>query len=291
MRDSALTIHGSLQAEKLGLALDRRGLGFTNIFSSDLQRAYKTAKAIRRAGAYKEKHLAIQQLSVLREQDFGFYEGKPFHSKPRPWDKPGKKVFRDRNCDEPGFQDVESQAAMGLRMDNFLDQHLLPLLRNTSDGDGLQIAIVSHGIILSRLWKCLLKRFGAQSVRLSTSSSVPNKNFTSLEHLGSWSNTGYLELEISSLRTKPQLDNPKAKSRCIASEDSDALATTHGSTDHSTPDNTSPTAMLEGWKMVVRSINNTDHLNGLKRTGGGVGSSKYDDGQKTIETFFKRRRE
>ena len=228
---------------------------------------------------------------MLREQDFGFYEGKPFHSKPRIWNKPGKDASADPNRHEPGFQDVESKAAMGLRMDSFLDQHLLPLLRNTSAGDGLQIAIVSHGIILSRLWKCLLNRFGAQNVRLSTSSSMPNKHFTSLEHLGAWSNTGYLELDISSPRTKPQLDSLEAKVRCTVPEDSVAVAKVNEPTDYRTSGHTSTTAILEGWKMVVRSINNTDHLKGLKRTGGGVGSSKYDEGQKTIETFFKRRRE
>ena len=285
-----MTIHGSLQAEKLGLALNLRGFRFTEIFSSDLQRAYKTAKAIRRAGTEKEKTPPIQQLSVLREQDFGFYEGKPYHSKPHPWNKSGKEVHEDPNRFEPGFQDVESKAAMGLRMDSFLDQHLLPLLMNTSNGDGLQIAIVSHGIILSRLWICLLKRFGAQSVRLSTS-SIPNKNFTGLEHLGGWSNTGYLELEISSPRTKPQLDSPKAKGHHTLQKDPSAVTTIDESTKYRTPDKTSTTAMLEGWKMVVRSINNKDHLKGLKRTGGGVGSSKYDEGQKTIETFFKKRRE
>ena len=228
---------------------------------------------------------------MLREQDFGFYEGKPFRSRPRIWDQSGKESYEDPNRHEPGFRDVESKAAMGLRMDSFLDQHLLPLLRNTSDGDTLQIAIVSHGIILSRLWKCLLKRFGAQSVRLSTSSSIPNKHFTSLEHLGSWSNTGYLELDISSPRTKPPLDSPKAKVRHTIPEDLDAAAIINEPPGYHTSDNTSLSAVLEGWKMVVRSINNTDHLKGLKRTGGGVGSSKYDEGQKTIETFFRRRRE
>ncbi|KAL6710868.1 hypothetical protein ACN47E_007925 [Coniothyrium glycines] len=49
-------------------------------------------------------------------------------------------------------------------------------------------------------------------------------------------------------------------------------------------------AIIEGWTTVIRTINGKDHLLGLKRTGGGVGSSRHDASQKSIETFFKRRK-
>jgi hypothetical protein len=38
------------------------------------------------------------------------------------------------------------------------------------------------------------------------------------------------------------------------------------------------------------TVNGKDHLKGLKRTGGGVGSSRHDASQKGIESFFKRRK-
>ena len=48
--------------------------------------------------------------------------------------------------------------------------------------------------------------------------------------------------------------------------------------------------ILHGWNMVIRKVNGKDHLKGLKRTGGGVGSSQFDEGQKKIETFFKKQK-
>ena len=49
-----------------------------------------------------------------------------------------------------------------------------------------------------------------------------------------------------------------------------------------------PYASLAGFTMLINTVNGKDHLKHLKRTGGGVGSSKFDDKQKTIESFFKR---
>ena len=285
-----MTNHGSLQADKLGHALARNDYKFTNIFSSDLQRAYKTAEAVRRAGKRDGKSTTVERLPVLREQDFGFYEGKPFYAKSRTSSKSGKDDHRERYRDDPRFQDVESKDAMAVRMNRFLDNHLLPLLHNANGADELHIAIVSHGIILSVLWKCLLKRFGAQSVRLSSTHSASNRNPTALEHLGSWSNTGYLELEIACPTSTTRTETSGGTIRYRITDSTGAIAISGETTRYRVLSNAGATAMLDGWTMTVRSINNTDHLKGLKRTGGGVGSSKFDEGQKTIETFFKRRK-
>jgi phage baseplate assembly protein gpV len=48
--------------------------------------------------------------------------------------------------------------------------------------------------------------------------------------------------------------------------------------------------IAHGWNTTILAINGKDHLKGLKRTGGGVGSSRHDTSQKSIETFFKRRK-
>ena len=53
---------------------------------------------------------------------------------------------------------------------------------------------------------------------------------------------------------------------------------------------TAAPSLLYGWTTIIKVINGRGHLQGLKRTGGGVGSARHDDGQKSIETFFKRRR-
>lgn len=48
--------------------------------------------------------------------------------------------------------------------------------------------------------------------------------------------------------------------------------------------------VLNGWSTFVQVVNSKDHLNGLKRTRGGIGSAKHDNSQQNIESFFKRRK-
>ena len=285
VKDSALTIHGSLQATRLGQYFVESGLRFTRIFSSDLQRAHKTAAAIllaqiERQGDAVDHELVVTQSLLLREQDFGFYEGKPFYARSRGTNKTGKDIHRAEHHEEPGFKDIESKESMALRMDTFLDEHLLPILQSEIEGSEETVAIVSHGIIVSVLWKCLLKRFAAQTVSLAPGLNVGGGRVTPLEYLGGWSNTGYLELDIRPSQVLKENHTP------VANDDAGAV--------DKSPDiqHLGPTisAVFIGRKMVIKTVNGKEHLKGLKRTGGGVGSSKFDEGQKKIESFFKKRK-
>ena len=277
--DSALTIHGSLQARKLGPSLAGK-FKFSDIFSSDLQRAFKTAEAVRRAQRHKYgsavEDVRVCQMSILREQDFGYYEGKKSLGRP----KEGSKLDRRRERDvqiEPGFKAAETKAEMAVRMNRFLDDHLLPLLQSSRPFEPL-VAIVSHGMILSTLWKCLLKRFALHSVNLAFGVNIRSEGDTGFEHLGAWSNTGFLELDIK-----------KHASRLKAAEITEILAAEVHEQEELT-DSTQVPAVLYDWSITVRAVNSKDHLKGLKRTGGGVGSSKFDETQKSIDTFFKKRK-
>lgn len=273
VRDSALTIHGSLQAHRLGRYFAQAGLKFTKVFSSDLQRAYKTAEAIILAQDGDEEtetldKLDVSRLTVLREQDFGFYEGKPFYYRQRSSKTSGKEVDRSQYRKDPDFKDVESKESMVLRMDGFIQQHLLHLLRDDSSKDESIVAVVSHGVILSHLWRCLLKILPKKSVAFDPRLSLESRGITVLENIGVWSNTGYLELEIQSVprdAVAVEIVRPVARS---PTED--------------------PLLGDISLKMTIRSVNSKEHLNTLKRTRGGVGSSKYDEGQKKIESFFKK---
>ena len=158
------------------------------------------------------------------------------------------------------------------RIRRFLVEHFVPVLKNNNSVKEPVVAIVSHGIILSTLWKCLLKRFEAQSVKLTRGLNVGNGGYVSLEHLGGWSNTGYLELDIQGSSLVHTID---------------VIDTIHPGT--SQDDDTAKedaSTLFDGWKMTIKTINGKEHLQNLKRTGGGVGSSKYDEGQRKIETFF-----
>lgn len=277
VKDSALTVQGNLQAERLGKYFAGRDLRFTHVFSSDLQRATKTAIAVCQAQprlAEEDEKVEPTSLEILREQDFGYYEGKPFYARQQDSKKSGKNEHRSRHQNDPNFKDVESQESMVRRMDEFLRDHLASILEAMSANDHTNVAIVSHGIILSHLWRCLLKLFPKNSVSISPDLAVGTGGVTPLEYLGGWSNTGYLELHIS--RAEVTISTATAESSCVPvlpmSEVKDEVSV--GLRDH--------------W-MVVKAVNGKEHLLGLKRTRG-VSSTQFDEGQKKIETFFKKKK-
>lgn len=268
-------MHGSLQAERLGRFFTKRGLLFSHVYSSDLQRASKTASAICTWNdAAGENKLQMIVKDVLREQDFGFYEGKPFYARPRDSHKSGKENHRSQYQDDPDFQDVESKESMDSRMNNFLADDLLPLLFDEQKEEKI-IAVVSHGIILSHLWRCFLKVLPKNSVTLTPGLSVGKGGVTTLEYLGGWSNTGYLELDIrrkSLAAIEPAKSKSSLEPPISQSIHKDSLPKLHN------------------YKVTVKTVNGKEHLQGLKRTKGGVGSSKFDEGQKSIESFFKKQK-
>jgi broad specificity phosphatase PhoE len=323
-RDSALTNHGYQQATRLGTHLSSRGLSFTQIFSSHLKRAVKTASVIREAqvaSASADDAWVIpdvKQLPVLMEQDFGDLEGKK-------WSERSTAAK-----DMPGFVDVESKVSVAGRADSFLDDHLLPLLCEELGSTGENILIVSHGVFLSTLWKRLLVRLHPRSVSLSPELRTTAR--PSLEHLGGWSNTGYLELHMTQSATKDVLlvRTPGTISPSVSAPSQPDLTTAEGGSAKVQPppttiedaltlkearanlmnkaapvftgdaeqrkvhQTTKPTSssprLLDDWTMIIVKVNAKDHLTGLKRTGGGVGSSRHDNSQKTINAFFKRRK-
>lgn len=306
-RDSALTNHGYQQATRLGQHFRALGLTFTHLFSSHLQRAVKTAGKIREAQLMpaSDDNTAkavpdIVQLRALMEQDFGSKEGKKFYD-------------RLDNKDTPGFVEVESKDTMAHRADAFLDEHLLPLLGEVSEDADTVVAIVSHGIFLSTLWKRLLLRLPRQSVALSPKLQATAR--PSLEHLGGWSNTGYLELYMT--RAEPSGHSTSADVRAAPIPEPSSSPVEMSATDQGlgevkvpqaaighgpacqhdseapirVPGQASPAIaprLAEGWSATILAINGKDHLRSLKRTGGGIGSSRHDASQKSIETFFKR---
>ncbi|KAL9060618.1 MAG: hypothetical protein Q9162_000569 [Coniocarpon cinnabarinum] len=252
VRDSALTSHGVQQAQRLGQYLAKQGCRITHLFSSNLSRAVKTADLLR--SVQEQPHeLEPVQLACLREQDFGFFEGKPFHVRSATG-KSGKDNQRQKHKESPDFQDVESKESLKRRCTEFYDQHLVPILGQATREKRV-VVVVSHGILLSTLWKVLIAQQPANSISLAPelkSGSYPDQ---SLDHIASWSNTGYLDLTLTRRAASAGVD-------------------------------------VEGpaFDLRVNQANNRDHLTGLKRTRGGVGSAEYDKNQRSIDTFFKKPR-
>ena len=277
-----MTNHGVLQANRLGAHLSATDVKITRIFSSDLQRAFKTAEAIRSA----QSGPSVVQLPLLREQDFGYYEGKRFYERPKDSGKSGKEAHLEAHKNDPGFQDVESKESMRLRADTFVDQYLEESLKTEGT-----VVVVAHGIILNHLWRAILGRFHPGKVVVSPSVVGTDRG---LEYLGGWSNTGYLELEVRVSAESRPTDRPSAPQITTTASPSVELTSAPSSTPSPpvSPSASLGTQSLRVFDMVlvVKAVNSQEHLKGLKKTRGGIGSLKHDSSQKTVDSFFKKRR-
>lgn len=301
VRDSALTNHGVEQARRLGEHFREQGVRFSHVFSSTLSRARQTAEAIVTAQQKLDvpptdavaPALAVVQVADLIEQNFGFYEGKSFQARTDA-KKSGKDSHREKHRDDPGFVDVESKASMMQRADAFIDAHLVPLfaaaaaaaVETLEPSERSAIAVVSHGILLGNLWRRLLARLPPRSV-IVDGGVAATRGTVVLEHLGGWSNTGYLHLSLtraqpSRVTTTPtkKQDDPPTAAQPAPHPPSSAPAS---------PVRASPTVLV-GWSARIRAIDSKEHLVGLKRQRGGIGSLAHDKGQKKLDGFFKRQR-
>ncbi|KAL3299622.1 phosphoglycerate mutase [Colletotrichum asianum] len=244
-RDASLTSHGVLQARRLGTHLAARTASapVSHIFASNLQRAYRTAEAVRDAlsspsiategeasSSTTGRRVEVAQLPELREKHFGSGEGQ----------KVGARAVGERHVG------AETSEAMFTRAKRFVDEYLGPILACVDEAEegAESVVVVAHGIILGVLVRALrsAKNFG--TVVASPEDQLPL----------AWSNTGYVELLVTP--AAPTLKEPA----------------------------TAPT--WPGLSIKTVAVNSTEHLQGLKKTRGGIGSAKFDEKQKTLNAFF-----
>ncbi|KAF2219558.1 histidine phosphatase superfamily [Elsinoe ampelina] len=329
VRDSELTNHGILQARSLADYLRQSRCPVGLILASPLQRARRTAEAILDAQNGKtgtqtsagdadpgRSQATIVKTPLLIEQDFGFYEGKPFYARSSESNKSGKDAHYDKHRQDPNFKDVESKESMAKRCDEFLDEFLVPAIHER-DGQDIAIAVVSHGILLSNLWRRFLLRLARKSITIAPEVTAA-KGQIILEHLGGWSNTGFLEVRLTS-RSDPDaglvndlqlLSNGQGTvpaSDALPSSTTNEAASTEVDGDTTTPpvpistgevaDPDTPSVLfnvpprsrgLASYDVNILTVNGQEHLRGVKRARGGIGSSKYDEGQKSLDSFFKK---
>lgn len=245
------------------------------IFTSNLQRAVRTAEAVAesQSGLDPSGELpSVVQLPELREKDFGSDEGRRFGSR-------GPEVSKSAGWIEP-----ESKDSMKARVERFIDVHLVPtVVRGFNSDVNHSIAIVAHGVILNVVLRCLLARFGPEELnKLRRPTDTPGK----MEWLASWSNTGYLEAD---LRLKISAPSAAAESRPAAtSANGRPVVPRQISRDNAVTASAARQAEAPTLEilMTVNSVNSTDHLQGLKKTRGGIGSAAFDQKQKTVDSFF-----
>lgn len=284
--NSPLTNHGVLQAEALATSLVRDHVHYiTHIAASTLERAHQTATAIYKAARdafdYPEEWcFTVTRCTELIERDFGSLERTSYLETPPQLKrkKVNPKSFYQKDTanstskipppfgpNERRYEATrsESHESLSRRANAFIDSYILPLIHGpqdspiTSSPHTITIAIVSHGILLSTLFRELVARF-----RIVTVSPEALKAGFTVGKTPRWDNTGYTHLQIQSELSVPeQLSSgtPKPPQACHK---------------------------LDG-ELVVKEINVTRHLKGLKRTGGGIGSACADPKQRSIKDFLK----
>ncbi|KAJ5553383.1 hypothetical protein N7494_002761 [Penicillium frequentans] len=254
--DSALTNHGTLQIESLAKHFASKFIHFDRVFASDLSRASLTATGI---CLHQPQDHDIPMTPILtsnlRERDFGSLEGVRIQSAKE--SEPRSAISKNTQSDGSTHIESETKISMRERATSFLNEHFLPLLFDYSGTDS-DIAIVSHGVFLRVLWNRLVDLFDPMDISLATGDASRDHGPAAL-FSPSWSNTGFMTLLIQPSQA-PQ--------------------------EH----NTSPSvdALLNGWTMKIVAVDSKEHLAGLHRTRGGIGSAIHDSRQKRIDQFFKR---
>jgi broad specificity phosphatase PhoE len=291
---------------RLGSYLASTDVKISKIFSSDLQRAFKTGEYIRLAQSVPLPETT--KLKLLREQDFGSFEGKAYSERPRASDKQGQDTILENLRSDPDFKDVEPKKSMILRMKTFIDSYLTESFERGADEDA--VAVIAHGVILSFLWRGITERFEGRNIVLAPNVMVADRGM-GLKYLGGWANTGYMELEIQkrpvnaqepSPASGPQPSQPAITHNHVPEQQDSEVATELASPttlngEISLPSEAaavSPTQQTRpGFKdllLVVKTVNCRDHLRDLKKARGGIGSLQHDEKQTTMDSFIKRRK-
>jgi hypothetical protein len=174
---------------------------------------------------------------------------------------------------------------MSRRANVFIDESIMPLLGSQA---GLVVAVVSHGKMLQALWPQILTRIKPASV-VCDQQLLANSQSIDYGRIGAWSNTGYIEVTFS----RPLLASSPSLATTAQSLNREILTT--ASTKETTgPDSGKADALDSNldypkygpWKAVITAINGRDHLNGLVRARGGIGSARHDTRQGTLDKFF-----
>jgi probable phosphoglycerate mutase len=216
-------------------------------------------RPVESSSARSESDISVVQLPDLRERDFRSLEGTKVGSR----QAAATGGYR--------FRDPETHAEMAVRVDRFISVHLNPILgmvqTSAAEEDHGSVIIVAHGMILNVLLKRLLVRFSAP---VEVEKLFPGRS--NLEWMASWRNTAYLEAVVS----------PRSAVAMTVSTGDGSSGPTPPVVIGTVAPGSDPAVRLD-----IIGVNRVDHLQGLKKTRGGIGSAKFDTKQKTVDSFFR----
>ena len=139
--DIGLNERGLWQAERVGKALAEESIDW--IYSSDLQRAHTTAKAIARYAANPAAH-EVQLHTGLRERGFGTFEGETWADIGKKWPEESRRwKQRDPHFAPPGGETpTQLLARVQATVDGIAARH-----------PGEHIVLVAHGGVMDMLYR------------------------------------------------------------------------------------------------------------------------------------------
>lgn len=195
---------------------------------------------------------------------------------------------------------------MKKRIERFVDAVFTPTVSQAAFNAGAgSVVIVAHGIILNVLLRALLVRFGPEEI---AKLAKPGDASWRSEWLASWSNTGYLEAElrVTTPVAVPASTIPVSQIKlvdCLSAVknsivEEDGTAPSEDAVVADQPEKASapatndlvpiPVSVSSDIHLILRTVNCIEHLQGLKKTRGGIGSAGHDEKQKTMDSFFSR---
>ncbi|KAH9042225.1 histidine phosphatase superfamily [Lactarius pseudohatsudake] len=242
-KDAPLSNHGMNQARALGeYFADTR---FSAIHASDLKRAFTTAQAL--YDHQKDPKPSFDSSELLREQNFGVAEGKPWSFESDPAltleEHMAKGVYPVLYGDDEKFPEGESTKDLAERARTALAKFVLPhVWQVAKEGKtGIHIAIVSHGLCISELVSELLKRSAKQG--------------RDTDYRGLW-NTAWTRVVVD-------IEGAQEGQPIDVGKEFPILVTR------------------------VTDVNRHSHIDNIKRQQGGIGSAAYDPKQGDIRAFFE----
>lgn len=159
--DSPLTKNGIKQTK--ALAKSFKNISIDVVFSSDLLRSQKTAEIIA-----LEKKLAIKLTKVLRERNFGKYEGKE-HEALREFDILFEKLSEEEKFSFTNSSDIESDEQIVTRLITFLREAAIT-------HPGKTVLVVTHGGIM----RAFLIHLGIGTYQTLTRGAIKNAAYIKL---------------------------------------------------------------------------------------------------------------
>jgi len=184
-KDIALNARGQWQAQRVGAALAQETVD--SIYSSDLQRAHATARAIQQARAGSAGVVPALHLDQgLRERAFGSFEGQTYEAIAAQWPEESRR-WRQRDPDfaPPGGESpLQTQARVAQCVQAIAERH-----------PGQSIVLVTHGGVLDMLYRLAT----GQSVNAARSWELGNAAINRLLWTGhslsliGWSDSRHLD--------------------------------------------------------------------------------------------------